>query len=80
LEYVRWRQADAMKNCVGMLAAHHLSHRTLTGVPVRERKAMLADKGTFWDEMKQAVTQRTFVRRVLTERTATYFHTKKQSF
>lgn len=80
LEYVRWRQADAMKNSVGMLAAHHFSHKTLTGVPVRERKAMLAAKGIFWDEVDQAVKQGTLVRRVLTERTVSYFHTKKQRF
>lgn len=39
LEYLRWRQADAMKNSVGTLASHHFSHRQLTGVPVRERKS-----------------------------------------
>lgn len=31
LEYLQWRQADAMKNSVGMLASHHFSHRALTG-------------------------------------------------
>ena len=74
LEYVRWREADAMKNSVGMLAAHHFSHRVLTGVPVRERKAMLADKGFSWDGLDQAVRQGTFVRRVLTEEPVTYWH------
>ncbi|MFB9714270.1 tRNA(His) guanylyltransferase Thg1 family protein [Arthrobacter methylotrophus] len=80
LEYVRWRQADAMKNSVGMLAAHHFSHRTLTGVPVRERKAMLADKGIYWDGLDQAVKQGTLVRRVPTEETVTYWHTKLHEF
>jgi len=80
LEYVRWREADAMKNSVGMLAAHHFSHRVLTGVPVRERKAMLADKGFSWDGLDQAVRQGTFVRRVLTEEPVTYWHGKLYEF
>ncbi|QHK21751.1 hypothetical protein GU243_21010 [Pseudarthrobacter psychrotolerans] len=36
LEYVRWRQADAMKNSVGMLASHHsatTAHRRLSPEP-----------------------------------------------
>lgn len=80
LEYVRWRQADAMKNSVGMLAAHHFSHKALTGVSVRERKAMLAEKGVYWDDLDQAVKQGTFVRRVPTEEPATYWHTKLHEF
>lgn len=80
LEYLRWRQADAMKNSVGMLASHHFSHRALTGVPVRERKAMLADKGILWNELDQAVKQGTFVRRVLTEESVRYWHTRLHEF
>ena len=78
LEYVRWRQADAMKNSVGMLASHHFSHRALTGISVRERKNMLAAKGILWDDLDQAVKQGTFVRRVPTERSVSYFHTREQ--
>jgi tRNA(His) 5'-end guanylyltransferase len=80
LDYVRWRQADAMKNSVGMLASHHFSHHDLQGVPVRERKAMLADKGVYWDDLDQAVKQGTFVRRVPTEEPVTYWHTKLHEF
>ncbi|WP_354214906.1 tRNA(His) guanylyltransferase Thg1 family protein [Arthrobacter sp. UYCo732] len=78
LEYVRWRQADAMKNSVGMLASNHFSHRELTGVSVRDRKDMLAAIGVHWGELDQAVRQGTFVQRVLAERTVSYFHTKEQ--
>lgn len=78
LDYLRWRQADAMKNSVGMLAAHHFSHRDLTGVPVRDRKAMLAAKDIVWDDLDQAVRQGTFIRRVLAERPVTFFHRKEQ--
>jgi tRNA(His) 5'-end guanylyltransferase len=37
--YLRWRQDDAMKNSVGMLASHHFSHRQLQGVSVERRSA-----------------------------------------
>lgn len=80
LEYLQWRQADAMKNSVGMLASHHFSHRELTGVSVRERKVMLADKGVRWEDLDQAVRQGTFIRRQPKEEPATYWHKKEQAF
>lgn len=80
LEYLRWRQADAMKNSVGMLASHHFSHRALTGVSVRERKLMLAEIGVRWEDLDQAVRQGTFIRRQLTEEPVTYWHKKEQAF
>lgn len=67
-----------MKNSVGMLASHHFSHRELTGVSVRDRKAMLTEKGVRWDELDQAVRQGTFIRRQLTEEPVTYWHRKEQ--
>lgn len=48
LAYVRWWHPDAMRNSVGMLVTHRCSHRTLAGVPVSERKAMLADESIRW--------------------------------
>jgi tRNA(His) 5'-end guanylyltransferase len=39
--YLRWRQEDAMKNSVGMLASHQFSHRKLLGVSVARRRRML---------------------------------------
>ncbi|WP_050767202.1 tRNA(His) guanylyltransferase Thg1 family protein [Pseudarthrobacter chlorophenolicus] len=78
LEYLQWRQADAMKNSVGMLASHHFSHRELTGVSVRRRKEMLAGRGILWEDLGQEVKQGTFVRRVLTERSISYLHKKEQ--
>jgi hypothetical protein len=68
-----------MRNSVGMLVTHRRSHRTLTGVPVNERKAVLADEGIRWYELNQAEKQRTFIRRELTERPVTsYLHKKRQ--
>lgn len=80
LEYVRWRQADAMKNSVGMLASHHFSHRELTGVSVRDRKAKLADKGVLWEDLDQEVRQGTLIRRQPSEEPVTYWHKKEQAF
>lgn len=67
-----------MKNSVGMLASHHFSHRALTGVRVRDRKAMLDGIGVDWKSLAQEVRQGTFVRREVRDRTVTYFHTKEQ--
>lgn len=78
LEYLRWRQADAMKNSVGMLASHHFSHRALTGVSVESRKLMLAEKGVYWEDLDPSVRQGTFVRREAKDRTVSCFHTKEQ--
>ncbi|MGX1161039.1 hypothetical protein RKD54_001948 [Pseudarthrobacter sp. SLBN-100] len=69
-----------MKNSVGMLASHHFSHRTLTGISVRERKVMLADIGVRWDDLDQTVRQGTFIRRQRTDEPVTYWHKKEQVF
>jgi len=39
--YLCWRQADARRNSVSMVASTHFSHRQLHGVPVSERRMML---------------------------------------
>ncbi len=36
-------------------------------------------EGILWDDLDQTVKQGTFVRRVLTERTVSYFHKKEQA-
>ncbi|MBT1001638.1 hypothetical protein KIH31_03395 [Paenarthrobacter sp. DKR-5] len=51
LEYVRWRQADAIRDSVSMLASHHFSHRQLTGCPcgsARSCSPRRASVGTRW--------------------------------
>ncbi|WP_415854027.1 tRNA(His) guanylyltransferase Thg1 family protein [Sinomonas sp. G460-2] len=73
-DYLRWRQEDAMKNSVGMLASHHFSHRQLQGVSVRDRKAMLGGRGIEWGELPQHLRQGTLVRRELRQRTVSYTH------
>lgn len=43
--YLCWRQADARRNAVSMVAAAHFSHRQLHGVPTPQRREMLRDVG-----------------------------------
>ena len=51
--YFWWRQADAIRNSVSMLARHHFSHRELHKKNVSQMKQMLhEDKSISWDEQK----------------------------
>ncbi|MGY3568110.1 tRNA(His) guanylyltransferase Thg1 family protein [Sinomonas sp. RB5] len=73
--YLRWRQEDAMKNSVGMLASHHFSHRQLLGVSVARRKRMLLEEdGVSWEELPQHLRQGTHIRRGHHTETVTYRH------
>jgi tRNA(His) 5'-end guanylyltransferase len=73
--YLRWRQEDAMKNSVGMLASHHISHRQLQGVSVERRKRMLLEEdGVDWDQLPQHLRQGTLIRRERRTETVTYRH------
>jgi tRNA(His) 5'-end guanylyltransferase len=73
--YLRWRQEDAMKNSVGMLASHHFSHRQLQGVSVAGRKQMLLEeRGVDWDRLGQHLRQGSLVRREPRRETVTYRH------
>ena len=74
LEYLRWRQADAVRNSVGMLASHHFSHKELTGVSVPRRKTMLAERGAPWEDLSAEVRQGSYVAREERIRTVSFFH------
>lgn len=50
-EYLIWRQRDAYRNAVGMLARHQFSHRALHGRNTSERLEMLAAIGVHIDEI-----------------------------
>lgn len=43
--YLVWRQRDAQKNAISMLADQHYSHQELLGKNVEERITMLREKG-----------------------------------
>lgn len=46
--YFIWRQRDAIKNSVSMLAGHHFSHNELEGKTTNERLEMLKSIGIDW--------------------------------
>jgi tRNA(His) 5'-end guanylyltransferase len=43
--YLLWRQQDARRNAIGMIASAYFSHEQLHGVPVAQRRIMLEDVG-----------------------------------
>ena len=43
--YLAWRQADASRNAISMLAHHFLGHKAINRVPTSTRRTMLLDAG-----------------------------------
>lgn len=78
LEYLQWRQKDAIKNSVGMLASAHFSHKSLMSVSVRDRKEMLLEKGIDWKDLDAAVKFGSIVERQQKEKEVTFFHKGEQ--
>lgn len=79
LRYIQWRQADAMKNSVGMLASHYFSHRTLQSVPVWKRREMLKEEhGVIWEDLDAAFKQGSFITRERGVKEVTFFHKKEK--
>lgn len=73
LAYVKWRQDDAMKNSVGMLASHHFSHKSLLGVSTQDRVVRLAlEKDVVWGDLLPEWQRGTLVSQVPRERTTTF--------
>jgi tRNA(His) 5'-end guanylyltransferase len=73
LAYVQWRQADAIKNSVGMLASHHFSHNSLMGVSTQDRVVRLAlEKEVVWSDLLPEWRQGTLVSQVPRERSTTF--------
>lgn len=51
-DYFRWRQEDAVRNSVSMLAQAHFSHRKLHKKNRRDMLAMLQSKGISWKDLE----------------------------
>lgn len=62
-EYVQWRQSDALKNSVGMLASHHFSHKQLQGVSTQKRIEMLREIGVNWYDLFDSYRRGSWVRK-----------------
>lgn len=73
LDYVRWRQTDAMKNSVGMLASHHFSHKRLMGMSTDDRVTTLRlEKDVEWTLIHPALRRGSWVHREVRDKTTTY--------
>ena len=55
--YLLWRQRDAIKNSVSMMASAHFSHRELHKKTTEERKAMLAERSEIWEDLPAGIRQ-----------------------
>lgn len=49
--YFIWRQKDAERNSISMLAQHHFSHKQLHGKSVSDMHEMLHTKGVNWNDV-----------------------------
>lgn len=50
LEYLRWRQTDAVRNSISMAAHAVLPHRETVDRPTHELRALLLERGVDWDD------------------------------
>lgn len=74
--YFLWRQADAYRNAVSMLASHHFSAKKLHGRNVYDRLIMLNDKGIFVQGMDQGDFNGRLVLPTSVTETVTFAHKK----
>jgi tRNA(His) 5'-end guanylyltransferase len=55
VNYMIWRQQDATRNSVQMLARHHFSHKQCDGKSVNDMLEMLRQKGVHWDDLPKGL-------------------------
>lgn len=70
--YLNWRQTDAIRNSIGMLASHHFSHKQLQGVSADNRVRLLAGVGVNWYDRADAVRLGSLVGRETRQKTTTF--------
>lgn len=61
-----WREEDATRNSISMLAQHHFSHKQLHGISTKEMLDMLSAKGIEWDDLEDEKKYGTHFKRVTT--------------
>jgi tRNA(His) guanylyltransferase len=64
IDVLTWRQDDAEKNSIQMLARAHMSHKDIQGKSGKDMCRMLEAKGIVWGELPARFKRGTFVRRV----------------
>jgi tRNA(His) guanylyltransferase len=76
-EYFRWRQADASRNSLRMLASCHFSHKELQGKGASDLHEMLHKAvGVNWNDCASAFRRGRVVKKVESTRTVSYIHRK----
>jgi tRNA(His) 5'-end guanylyltransferase len=70
--YFYWRQADAIRNSVQMLARMHFSHKECYAKNEKELKVMLLSKGISWDEQEHCNKYGVCLKRVEREEMISY--------
>ena len=71
-DYLGWRQGDAIKNSVSMLASHHFSHRELDGVSTYGRIRKLDEIGVNYHHVAPWIREGAVVRRSLESSKTTF--------
>jgi len=61
---ILWRELDATKNSISMLARHHFSHKHLHGVHTGDMLDMLYSIGINWNELETSLKRGTYYQRV----------------
>lgn len=70
--YMLWRQRDARRNAISMLAEHHFSAKQLHGVPTFERRRMLEAMGVDLDAVDERFLNGQVVERATCREPVTY--------
>lgn len=70
-DVLKWREADATKNSISMLARAHFSHKQLHGKTSKDMRSMLDARGIVWGESQTHFKRGVFLRRVSEERALT---------
>lgn len=63
-----WREIDAVRNSVSMLAQANFSHKELQGKDRKQMLTMLEEKGIRWNELRSDLKQGAYFKRVLIEK------------
>lgn len=63
-ENLMWREMDATKNSVSMLASAHFSEKELDGKSTRDRLVMLESKGIIWGNLPHYLKKGSYYRKV----------------
>jgi tRNA(His) 5'-end guanylyltransferase len=76
VNYFIWRQLDATRNSLNMLASCHFSHKQLQGKKSEDKHDMLHNVGVNWNDMPIPFKRGRVIRREPNKRTVSYIHKK----